>query len=205
MPTAHLYTRVSSAAQAEEGYSLAAQREQLERYCDYQNIPERRHYEDAGISGKLTSRPALDAMLEALRPFDVVVVYSLSRLGRGGAAPTLALVERITNAKARLVSLTEQIDTETPTGRLMLTILAGLAELELETTRERVNMGMEQAARSGRYPVANIPWAYTRAPDKTLIPHPDKAVFVKALYEFAVKKKLLHIVDWANTQPFRLS
>ncbi|GHG34595.1 hypothetical protein GCM10017784_30590 [Deinococcus indicus] len=165
-PTARAYLRVSSAAQVEK-YSLAFQRDKALAWAAYQDLGPVQFYEERGVSGKLDDRPQLAALLGEIQPGDTVIVYSLSRLGRGGAVQMLGIVGRIKDAGARLVSLTENIDTETPAGRLMLTILAALAELEVETTRERTAAGRIQAASQGIYPQSGavLPAGYERGPD----------------------------------------
>lgn len=150
--TARTYIRVSTGLQAEKGFSLDAQREKALAWCRYEGLTDYKLYPDAGISGRLDDRPALNSLLRDLKSGDTVIVYSLSRLGRGGAVQMLGIIQQIRERGARLVSLTEHIDTETSAGRLMLTILAALAELEVEQTRERTEAGRLEAARQGIYP-----------------------------------------------------
>lgn len=197
--TAHLYARVSTMAQASEGFSLAAQSERMRAFCAYQGLSDIQYWEDAGISGRRDDRPALIAMLKALKKGDTVVVYSLSRLGRGGAVQTLKIVEKISRAGARLVSLTENIDTETPTGKLMLTILAGLAELESETTKERSQQGRIQAAREGKMPINDMamPFGYTRDAEGRPI-FSDRADDARLIFQLKKGKGILSLTQEVN-------
>lgn len=169
--TVRAYIRVSTTDQAEGGYSLAAQRGKCEAWAAYQGHADLSIYEDAGLSGKRDDRPGFTALLLDLQPGDIVLTYSLSRLGRGGVVQLLNIVSRIKDAGARLVSMTEAIDTETHTGRLMLTILAALAELEVEQTRERTNMGRTEAAMQGIYPhnASSLPTGWTTDPDGRIV------------------------------------
>ena len=164
--TVRLYTRVSSAGQVEK-YSLAFQQDKGEQWARFQTLKPIRLYEERGISGTRNDRPELAALLDDLRPDDTVVVYSLSRLGRGGVVQLLGIVGQIREKGARLVSLTESVDTETTTGRLMLTLLAALAEMEIEVTRERTMGGRLQAASQGIYPhnTDSLPFGYIRGED----------------------------------------
>ncbi|GAA0508755.1 recombinase family protein [Deinococcus depolymerans] len=176
--TPRIYLRVSTADQAEKGFSLDAQREKALAWCRYEGLEGARLYPDAGLSGKRDDRPALTQLLRDLQAGDVVIVYALSRLGRGGAIQLLSIIGQIREAGARLVSLTEHIDTETSAGRLMLTILAALAELEVEQTRERTEAGRLEAARQGIYPHASdsLPTGWMRGEDGRLVESPDADV-----------------------------
>lgn len=105
-----------------------------------------REYVDT-MSGAKTSRPALDQLLADVRKGDTIVVYRLDRLGRS----MLHLVTTILGLAEKGItvrSVSEQIDTGTVTGRMMLSLMAGMAELERENIRERVTAGM--AARKAR-------------------------------------------------------
>lgn len=176
--TPRIYLRVSTADQAERGFSLDAQREKALAWCRYEGLEGARLYPDAGLSGRRDDRPALTQLLRELQSGDVVIVYALSRLGRGGAIQLLSIIGQIRDAGARLVSLTEHIDTETSAGRLMLTILAALAELEVEQTRERTEAGRLEAARQGIYPHSSdsLPTGWMRDDGGRIVESPDADV-----------------------------
>ena len=100
-------------------------------------------------SGALDKRPHLDALLDYLRPGDVLVVWRLDRLGRS----VRHLTETVNTLAERGVgfrSLTEGIDTTTPAGKLVFHIFAALAEFEREIIRERTNAGLDAARARGR-------------------------------------------------------
>ncbi|KXO99428.1 resolvase [Tsukamurella tyrosinosolvens] len=107
-------------------------------------------YVDHGVSGAATSRPRFDAMLADLRPGDTVIVYSLSRLGRG-MKHLVELGERFAAEDIGLVSLTESIDTSTAMGRFMYAMLAALAAMERDLLQERTRAGLEAARAKGRF------------------------------------------------------
>ena len=100
-------------------------------------------------SGKLASRPALDALMSQLRPGDALVVWRLDRLGRSlkHLIDTISLLE---TQGITFVSLTETIDTSTPSGRLVFHVFGALAQFERELIRERTLAGLAAARSRGR-------------------------------------------------------
>lgn len=101
------------------------------------------------MTGTKSHRPELDEMRNRLESGDTVVIYSLSRLGRS-TKDLLALVEEFRDNGVKLLSVKEQIDTETPSGRLLITILAAVAEFERDTIVQRTNDGLAAARARGR-------------------------------------------------------
>jgi DNA invertase Pin-like site-specific DNA recombinase len=108
-----------------------------------------RTFEDLGISGRLASRPGLDACLDFLREGDVLAVYRLDRLGRS-TRNTLELLHQLDGRGVAFRSLSEAIDTSGPMGRAMITIIAAFAQLEADVTRERTLAGLAAARERGR-------------------------------------------------------
>ena len=102
------------------------------------------------LSGKNTNRPQLQAMLDYVREGDVVVVSDFSRLARS-TKDMLQIVQELTDKGVGLISLKEQVDTDTPQGRFMLTVFAALAELERETILQRQREGIAIAKQEGKY------------------------------------------------------
>ena len=100
-------------------------------------------------SGKNTDRPELKAMLDYVREGDVVEVESYSRIARN-TQDLLSIVSQLTEKGVDFVSQKEKIDTSTPSGRLMLTIFAGLAQFERECLLERQAEGIAIAKQEGR-------------------------------------------------------
>ncbi len=100
-------------------------------------------------SGRLEHRPALDTLLEQLRPGDSLVVWRLDRLGRS----LRHLIDTVADLEGRQVglqSLTEKIDTSTPGGRLIFHVFGALAEFERDLIRERTMAGLMAARARGR-------------------------------------------------------
>jgi len=101
------------------------------------------------MSGMRDDRPAFLAMLDMARPGDVIVVWRLDRLGRS----LKQLIETVTTLNERgieLRSIKEQLDTTTPTGKLMFHIIGAMAEFERDIIRERTTAGLEAARARGR-------------------------------------------------------
>lgn len=100
-------------------------------------------------SGALTERPALTSALECARPGDSLVVWRLDRLGRS-LRHLIDVVQGLQQRDVALVSLTEQIDTSTPGGRLIFHVFGALAEFERDLIRERTQAGLAAARARGR-------------------------------------------------------
>lgn len=134
------YARVSTRAQGE---SLATQREALTA------AGATRVYEDT-ISGARSSRPGLDMALDhGLRDGDVLMVTRLDRLGRS-TVDTLRTVQHLDAAGVALRALDLDLDTSSPSGRLVVSVLASLAQWERETMIERTREGLAHAQAQGR-------------------------------------------------------
>ena len=133
------YARVSTAEQ-----SLDRQIDQLTTEgCE-------RSYQEK-VSGASKERPELTRLLDALREGDVVVITELSRLGRT-VKGLIELVEKIHQAGADLKSLKESwLDTTSPMGKMVFTMMAGFAEMERDLIRERTAEGLKAARARGRH------------------------------------------------------
>lgn len=102
------------------------------------------------MSGKNTSRPELQKMMEYVRHGDTVIVESISRFARN-TRDLLDLVERLTEKGVEFVSKKEAIDTTTPAGKFMLTIFGAVAELERDYILQRQKEGIAIAKQQGKY------------------------------------------------------
>ncbi len=102
------------------------------------------------ISGKNTDRPELQNMLEFAREGDTIYIHDFSRLARN-TKDLLELVERLNAKGVNLVSNKENVDTNTPTGKLMLTMIGAIAEFERQNLLDRQAEGIAIAKREGKY------------------------------------------------------
>lgn len=114
-------------------------------------IAEDHIYIDQGESGAKDSRPALDRLMQAVRKrkVDLVLVWKFDRMGRN-ARHLIMTLEEMKNLGVGFVSYTEGIDTSTPMGKAMYTIISAFAELELSNIRERVRLGLARARAQGK-------------------------------------------------------
>ena len=112
-------------------------------------IPKENIYMDK-LSGKNTARPGLQRLLKTVRQGDTIFVESFSRFARN-TRDLLDLVEQLSEMDVEFVSLKEKIDTGTPTGKFMLTVFAGIAELERAFIIQRSKEGIEAARRAGKH------------------------------------------------------
>ena len=178
------YCRVSSEEQALHGISVSAQRDILNGYAAMSQSAIR-IYEDPGFSGKNMQRPALRRLLADLQqePVDAVVVWKLDRLSRS-LRDTLAIIEDILQPRhIRLVSITESIDTSSPSGRMMLNMLASFAQLEREQDSDRVVMAHKHLARDCRYLGGHIPLGYAVNSSGYFELDPPTALIVRQVFE----------------------
>lgn len=132
------YVRVSTVEQNEERQIKA-----LEKYGIDKWFMEK-------VSGKDINRPKLNQMLEYVREGDTVYIHDFSRLARS-TKDLLGLVERMQEKGVHFVSNKENIDTSTPTGKLMLTMIGAIAEFERENLLERQREGIAIAKSRGKY------------------------------------------------------
>lgn len=159
--TIYGYVRVSTTRQRDEGVSLAAQRESIERWAAAQGATVGGMFADEGVSGgRMTNRPGVNAALDAVcKARGVIVVWNLSRLSRS-VKDTMATVERLQKAGAEIVSLTESIDTRTAMGRAMIGMLAVFAQMMREQTGENTREAVRHLRASGRRHAHHAPFGF---------------------------------------------
>ena len=127
------------------------QTREIEEYCDRRGWSIADRYIDAGISGAKDSRPELNRLVADAhkRRFDAVVVWKFDRFARS-VSHLLRALETFRVLGIEFVSLNEQVDTSTPTGKMVFTILGAVAELERSLIAERVRAGIRNARAKGK-------------------------------------------------------
>lgn len=187
---AAIYIRVSTDAQSEEGYSIDAQKEQLTAYCVSRNIKNYDYYIDGGWSGSNIERPEMERLIADVKDDKIshVIIYKLDRLSRS-QKDTLYLVEDLFMPHSvDFISLTENLDTSTPTGRAMIGIIAAFAQLERENIRTRTRMGMLERVKDGYWMGGGrIPFGYDYDKEQgVLVPNKD-AEKVRRIYDLYIQ------------------
>ena len=147
---AAIYARVST---VNGGQSPEMQVRELKAYCERRGWELVGEYVDVGISGTKEKRPQLDRLMADAhkRHFDAVVVWKFDRFARS-VSHLLRALETFKALGIEFVSLSEQMDTSTPTGKMIFTVLGAVAELERSLIVERVKAGMRNAKAKGRLP-----------------------------------------------------
>jgi DNA invertase Pin-like site-specific DNA recombinase len=143
-----LYARVSTDQQAT---GLESQVRILKDYCSKNEITNYELFVDEGISGTKSSRPSLDRMMTAVKggQIDSVIVYSFSRFARS-TTHLLNALQVFKDNDVAFVSITEKIDTSTPVGLAVFSILAAISQLERDLIAERVKAGLANARAKGK-------------------------------------------------------
>jgi DNA invertase Pin-like site-specific DNA recombinase len=145
--TTALYCRTSTSMQK---LGLDAQVRALRRYCVQKEIVDYVIYEDDGVSGAKASRPALDRMMKDVSDGKIerVIVYSFSRYARS-TSHLLRALETFKSLNVAFVSTTENLDTNTPLGVAIFSIISSISQLERDLIRERVINGLRAAKEHG--------------------------------------------------------
>lgn len=189
-----IYVRVSTEEQAQEGFSIRAQIEKLKSYALLKDWDIFDIYADEGISGKnIVDRPAINRLIGDIESGKVnnVLVFKVDRLTRS-TKNLLELVELFEDCSCSFNSLTESIDTETPSGRMFLKIIGIFAEFERENLATRLRLGFERKVKEG-YTLASkyISYGYIRKKGERIqIIHPEEATIVREIFSMYVDKNM---------------
>ena len=159
----YIYVRVSTSMQV-DGYSLEAQRDRLIKFAEFQGMEVVREYCDAGKSGKnISGRPEFSQMLQDVAEdrdgVDFVLVFKLSRFGRN-AADVLNSLQYIQDFGVNLICVEDGIDSSKDSGKLTITVLSAVAEIERENILVQMMEGRKQKAREGKWNGGQAPFGY---------------------------------------------
>lgn len=181
----YIYTRVSTAMQV-DGYSLDAQKEKLNRYAEFQNMVVAGEYSDEGKSGKsVEGRTEFLRMLSDIETgkdgVEFVLVFKLSRFGRN-AADVLNSLQRMQDYGVNLICVEDGIDSSKDSGKLMISVLSAVAEIERENILVQTMEGRRQKAREGKWNGGFAPYGY-RLADGDLVIAEDEAEVIRLIYD----------------------
>ena len=183
-----VYTRVSTDERLEQSFnSLDAQREGGQAYIASQRsegwLPVVDGYDDGGYSGGNIERPALKRLMADIESgqIDIVVVYKIDRLTRS-LTDFAKLVEVFERHKVSFVSVTQQFNTTTSMGRLMLNVLLSFAQFEREVTGERIRDKIAASKRKGLWMGGYPPLGYD-VKDRQLIVNTAEAITVTRMFQ----------------------
>jgi site-specific DNA recombinase len=200
---AAVYLRVSSEEQRER-QTILTQKEEIARYCEAHGVTVIRTYADDGVSGTIpfAERPEGARLIRdaAEGRFDTVLIYKIDRLGRDPLV-TLLAVEALKALGVSVQSTTQGFDPEDPVGRLLMTILSGVAGFERETLIQRSIAGTNRLARQGVWLGGIVPYGYRvegRDKDARLVvseepvpgTHLTEAGVIRLIYRLAVEERL---------------
>ena len=183
----YIYTRVSTTMQV-DGYSLEAQKERLMKFAEFQEMEVVREYCDAGKSGKsITGRPEFQRMLQDVSEerdgVAFILVFKLSRFGRN-AADVLNSLQFIQDYGVNLICVEDGIDSSKDSGKLTITVLSAVAEIERENILVQTMEGRKQKAREGKWNGGQAPFGYDLdSKNSTLVVNEEEAEIVRIIYD----------------------
>lgn len=206
MTKCYIYTRVSTAIQV-DGYSLDAQKDKLRKYADFQNMTIAGEYSDEGKSGKnVDGRPEFLQMLHDIESgkdhVSFVLVFKLSRFGRN-AADVLFSLQRMQDYGVNLICVEDGIDSSKDSGKLMISVLSAVSEIERENILVQTMEGRRQKAREGKWNGGFAPYGYKLEEGQLFINEEEaevvRIIFDKYIHTTMGSKK---IADWLNAHGY---
>lgn len=183
-----VYLRISNRERALYGYGLDVQKTKI---MDCLRLYEVKYsslqiYIDDGYSARNMDRPQMNLLIEDIKAkkIDVVYIYKLDRLARN-VIDTYKFIDMLIKFDCSLVAVLDRIDIQTANGRLLVGVLAILAQWELETISERTADGIAQMVENGKYPYGRLPYGYRRDSNKYLYIDESEAAVVRRVFDLA--------------------
>ena len=181
----YTYTRVSTTIQV-DGYSLDAQKARMKAFAEYNDYEIVGEYEDAGKSGKsIEGRAQFSQMMEDIRSgkdgVSYVLVFKLSRFGRN-AADVLSTLQVMQDFGVNLICVEDGIDSSKDAGKLMISVLSAVAEIERENIRVQTMEGRIQKAREGKWNGGFAPYGYTLEKGQLFI-NEEEAEAIRVIFD----------------------
>ena len=169
-----------------DGYSLDAQRDKLRKYAEYEDMVVAGEYSDEGFSGKnIQGRHEFQRMLQDIQDckdgVEYVLVFKLSRFGRN-AADVLNSLQLMQDFGVNLICVEDGIDSSKDSGKLMISVLSAVAEIERENIRTQTMAGREQKAREGKWNGGFAPYGYCLEKGELLIAE-DEVDVIRTIFD----------------------
>ena len=185
--TTAIYCRVSKKEQL-EGYSLEEQIRICKEYIKARGYFRYRVYREKGQSGRTLNRPELQKMLYHIKEgkIDLVIVWKLNRLSRN-FLDSLILISELDAINVSIISLTEKIDTSTIIGKIVLSILMGFSQIEVENLSDNIKMGLKARAKEGKWNGGITPLGYKYQGKDKLIIDRNEAEVIKLIFKKYIK------------------
>ena len=203
----YIYTRVSTAIQV-DGYSLDAQRDKLIKYAEYQELDIAHEYSDQGKSGKsVEGRPEFMQMLEDIKSekdqVSYVLVFKLSRFGRN-AADVLSSLQLMQDYGVNLVCVEDGIDSSKDAGKLMISVLSAVAEIERENIQIQTMEGRKQKAREGKWNGGLPPYGY-KLVNGLLMIEEEEAEIIRIIFDKYLNTSMgsIAITEYLNSHGYK--
>ena len=184
----YIYTRVSTLMQT-EGYSLEAQKDKILKYAEFREFDVVGEYMDAGFSGKnIAGRAEFQQMLADIREkkdnVKYVLVFKLSRFARN-CADTLEALQFMQDYGVNLICVDDNLDSSAATGKLMISVMSAMAELERENINAQTMAGRKQKAKEGGWNGGFAPYGY-KLENGQLIVQENEAEVIREIYSLYV-------------------
>lgn len=200
-----IYARTSSSSQ-QFGYSIEGQVRRCWDRCQQMGWKVTHLFRDEAVSGKDKDRPMFQQLLSRgeAGAFDVVVFWKLDRFSRS-LMHAVQLEKDFREWGIALHSVTEQIDTTTPTGRFNFRNISSASEFERDLNQQRSQMGMRQLALEAKWPNDHPPLGYNKRTDERLEIDPEEATIVRRMFKrYLDLKSMPELAEQLNTEGIRI-
>ena len=199
----YIYTRVSTQKQVDEGNSLEAQHTRMLEYADFEQMTVVGEYSDEGISGK--SAAQRDGFMQMMKDIEngkdgvsFVLVFKLSRFGRN-ASDILEYLQKMQDQGVNLICVEDHIDSSDGSGKLLITIMGAVAEMERENILVQSMAGRWQKASEGGWNGGFAPYGY-RLEGGSMVIDEEQAEIVRIIYDKYITTNLGAdgVAKWLN-------
>ena len=195
------YARVSTTMQAKDGISLDTQKKRIEQWCDFKGKQLRGFFVDQALTGgEMVRREQLRAGLNSLQKGDVFLVYDISRMARN-VADSWVILNEIQSKECHFVSLSQDVDTTSPGGRMMFSILSAFAAHEREQSAAKVSDNMQRLSADGKLGKKSMfgyRWVKKGEPFEPVPAQQADIDHVRKMMQMDATLNVQQVTDWLN-------